>query len=56
MGAHLARREITVMFRELFERIPDLQIEGPPDKLLSFFIHGIKHMNCTFKPGGSKRA
>jgi cytochrome P450 len=52
MGAHLARREITVMFRELFERIPDLQIEGPPDKLLSFFIHGIKHMNCSFKPGG----
>ena len=52
LGAHLARREITVMFRELFERIPDLQIEGPPDKLLSFFIHGIKHMNCTFKPGG----
>jgi len=52
MGAHLARREITVMFRELFERLPDLEIEGPPDKLLSFFIHGIKHMRCTFKPGG----
>jgi cytochrome P450 len=52
LGAHLARREITVMFRELFERLPDLQIEGPPDKLLSFFIHGIKHMNCTFTPGG----
>jgi cytochrome P450 len=52
MGAHLARREITVMFRELFERLPDLQIEGPPDKLRSFFIHGIKHMRCSFKPGG----
>jgi cytochrome P450 len=55
MGAHLARREITVMFRELFERLPDLQIEGPPDRLLSFFIHGIKHMRCTFKPGGARR-
>jgi methyl-branched lipid omega-hydroxylase len=54
MGAHLARREITVLFRELFERIPDLQIEGPPDKLLSFFIHGIKHMQCSFKPGGAR--
>ena len=52
MGAHLARREITVMFRELFERLPDLQIEGQPDRLLSFFIHGIKRMRCTFKPGG----
>jgi cytochrome P450 len=54
LGAHLARREITVMFRELFDRIPDLQIEGPPDRLLSFFIHGIKRMNCTFKPGGAR--
>jgi cytochrome P450 len=54
MGAHLARREITVMFRELFDRLPDLRIEGPPDRLLSFFIHGIKHMQCTFTPGGAR--
>jgi cytochrome P450 len=52
LGAHLARREITVMFRELFERLPDLQIVGAPDKLLSFFIHGIKRMKCEFTPGG----
>ena len=46
LGAHLARREITVMFRELFRRLPDLQITGDPSYLLSFFIHGIKHMPC----------
>ena len=51
MGAHLARREITVMFRELFERLPDLEIAEPPEKLRSFFIHGIKHMQCRFTPG-----
>jgi cytochrome P450 len=51
LGAHLARREITVMFREIFRRLPDLQIEGPPDRLLSFFIHGIKRMRCKFTPG-----
>jgi cytochrome P450 len=44
LGAHLARREITVMFRELFERAPKLEVTGPPDRLMSFFIHGIKHM------------
>jgi hypothetical protein len=55
LGAHLARREITVMFRELFERLPDLQIEGAPDRLFSFFIHGIKHMRCTFTPGRPTR-
>jgi cytochrome P450 len=52
MGAHLARREITVMFRELFQRLPDLEIEGPPDRLASFFIHGIKHMPCVFTASG----
>jgi cytochrome P450 len=46
LGAHLARREITVMFRELFRRLPELQITGDPSYLLSFFIHGIKHMPC----------
>ena len=25
LGAHLARREITVMFRELFRRLPDMR-------------------------------
>jgi cytochrome P450 len=51
LGAHLARREITVMFREIFRRLPDLEIPEPPQKLMSFFIHGIKHMQCRFTPG-----
>jgi cytochrome P450 len=51
LGAHLARREITVMFRELFARLPDLEIVEAPQKLMSFFIHGIKHMRCRFTPG-----
>jgi cytochrome P450 len=53
MGAHLARREITVMFRELFRRLPDIHVSGEPDRLQSFFIHGIKRMPCAFTPGGS---
>jgi cytochrome P450 len=51
LGAHLARREITVMFRELFQRLPDLEVQGQPDRLQSFFIHGLKHMQCRFRPG-----
>jgi cytochrome P450 len=50
MGAHLARREITVMFRELFQRLPDIHVTGKPDRLASFFINGIKHLPCEFKP------
>jgi cytochrome P450 len=44
LGAHLARREITVMFRELFKRVPDLSATGEPDRLRSAFINGIKHL------------
>jgi methyl-branched lipid omega-hydroxylase len=44
LGAHLARREITVMFRELLRRAPAIHATGEPDRLLSNFINGIKHL------------
>jgi len=50
LGAHLARREITVMFRELFTKIPDIEATGDPDPLMSAFIHGVKHLPATFTP------
>ncbi|MGZ7014611.1 MAG: cytochrome P450 [Acidimicrobiales bacterium] len=50
LGANLARREITVMFRELFRQLPDIEITGEPDYLQSIFIHGIKRMPCAFTP------
>ena len=53
LGANLARREMTVVFRELLRRLPDLEISGPPEMLRSNFIHGIKRMPCRFTPGGS---
>ena len=52
LGAHLARREILVMFRELFNRLPDIEASGEPELLLSSFIHGIKHLPATFTPVG----
>jgi cytochrome P450 len=52
LGAHLARREITVMFRELFTRLPDVRVTGEPERLMSFFINGLKHMPCAWTAGG----
>jgi methyl-branched lipid omega-hydroxylase len=46
LGAHLARREITVMLRELLARVPAIRAAGEPDRLLSSFINGIKHLPC----------
>ncbi len=48
LGAHLARREITVMLRELMRRVPDIRASAEPDRLLSAFINGIKRMPCEF--------
>jgi cytochrome P450 len=50
LGAHLARQEIGVMFRQLFERLPDIVSTGEPDRLRSPFINGIKHLDCQFTP------
>jgi cytochrome P450 len=50
LGAHLARQEIAVMFRQLFERLPDIVASGEPDRLRSPFINGIKHLDCQFTP------
>jgi cytochrome P450 len=52
LGAQLARREMRVMFRELFRRMPDLEITGEPEMLRSNFIHGIKHMQCAWGKRG----
>ena len=34
LGAHLARREISVMFEHLLRRFPDLEVEGPVSYLV----------------------
>lgn len=48
LGAHLARREISVMFKELLHRIPTIHATGPADRLLSSFINGIKHLPYAY--------
>jgi cytochrome P450 len=47
LGAHLARGELTVMLRELLTRVPGITA-GEPDRLLSSFINGVKHLPCQF--------
>ncbi|MGH3409299.1 MAG: cytochrome P450 [Streptosporangiaceae bacterium] len=46
LGAHLARREITAVLRELLSRVPQVRAAGEPDRLLSSFINGIKRLPC----------
>jgi cytochrome P450 len=48
LGANLARREITMAFRELHQQTPDIRASGEPAMLTSMFIHGIKRLECTW--------
>ena len=50
LGANLARREMGVMFNEIYRRMPNLQITGEPAYLQSNFINGIKRMPCRINP------
>ncbi len=44
LGASLARLEVRVVFEELLTRVASIEITGPPDRLRSNFINGIKHL------------
>jgi cytochrome P450 len=50
LGAHLARREIDVMLRELLTRLPDIEACGEPTWTQSRSVNGIKHLPCSFTP------
>ncbi len=48
LGAHLARREITVMWRTLLSRFPAIHATGEPTALASNFVNGITHLAYSF--------
>ena len=50
LGANLARMEIRVMFEEVLRRLPDMELDGPVERLCSNFINGIKHMPVRYSP------
>jgi cholest-4-en-3-one 26-monooxygenase len=53
LGANLARLEIRVMFEELLRRMPDVELDGPAERLRSYFINGIKRMPVRYTPSSS---
>jgi cytochrome P450 len=53
LGAHLARRELSVLFRQLLTRFPDIEVTGQPVPLEAFgvpLVSGIKHLPVRFTP------
>jgi cytochrome P450 len=55
LGAPVARREIRVMMRAIFERLPDLELTAEPTVLVSNIVSGIQEMPVRFIPTARKR-
>jgi len=53
LGAHLARRELSVVFRQLFARLPDIEVCGDAVPIQSAdipLVGGIKRLPVRFTP------
>jgi cytochrome P450 len=53
LGAHLARRELGIIFRQLFARLPDIEVVGEPVHLEAMgipLVGGVKHLPVRFTP------
>jgi cholest-4-en-3-one 26-monooxygenase len=48
MGFSLAQLEIKVMFEEIFQRLQNIEFNGPIQRLRSNFINGTRHMPIRF--------
>lgn len=58
LGAHFARLQLRVLYEEVREMLPLLTVAGPPRRLVSNFINGIKSLPVGLQgvPCGSCRA
>ena len=59
LGAHLARREVAVAFRQLFTRLPDIEVVGdavPLEAMGIPLVGGIKHLPVRFTPTARRQA
>ncbi len=53
LGAHVARLELSVIFRHLIERLEHVELAGPIERLRSHVIGGIKHMPIRYRLSSS---
>ena len=49
LGANLARLEIRCLFEAVLERLHDLELAGPIERLCSWFIDGPRRMPVRFR-------
>jgi len=50
LGAMLARKEAIIFLRRLFQMVPDIEVTGKPDFVLSNFVNAVASLPVTFTP------
>jgi cytochrome P450 len=48
-GAHVARLEMEMAFKYLLPRIEEIELTGPPERLHSALVGGVKHLPIRYK-------
>jgi len=52
LGSHVARTELQVIFRHLAERLEAFEVTGPPARLRSSLVGGVKHLPIRYRLRG----
>lgn len=55
LGNNLARLELRILFEQLAQRMPDLQLDGPAEYLNSNWAHSLTSMPVTFPPAAGEQ-
>ena len=55
IGANLARMTINLMFNAIADHMPDLKPIGPPERLRSGWLNGIKHWQVDYTGGSAAK-
>ena len=53
-GSGLARMEMAIVFEELLDRMPDITLDGPVDRMRSNMILAVKRMPVRFTPSAPR--
>ncbi|NQZ95853.1 MAG: cytochrome P450 [Myxococcales bacterium] len=48
-GAHLARLEMEMAYKHLLPRIEEMELAGPPERLYSALVGGVKHLPIRYR-------
>jgi len=50
LGQHLARMEMSALYRELLTRVTDIELAGEPQYIQSTFVGGLKSLPIRYRP------